>query len=693
MPQSETTGAPLDAGEPLAAILLRFRLRAQRRAAWLRELWREEEARSAPGVVGHAEVDSYLEDRDAPEAESKWLSEAPHVAQLNTELARLEAAITSDRTSRFGRLRALFHLSDMESDLLQACLAVAADPSLARVSAYLQDDANRPFVTESLVGRLFGHGRNAVFGADSAARRWNLVVEEPADPGVPPALRLDRALQTWLQGGDDVDPFIREAASHPQAGKRVAGWPVEPIAGRVEQVLSDHETASRRFVVSGLPLSGRKTFVAAVMNRLGAGRPLAVNVDRIAELDWPEAHRRALRHALLSDRALVWHGDTVTQRWWPSSGLAAPLQFVVAEPDERPLAAPEAVDERIELPVPSIEERRDLWRALVPESAVWPRHEFELLAAQHRVLPGEAWAVAKRSPGSPRRAVELLREFSRDRLGRLAERLETPFSLVDLVIDPSLRDALEELMFEAQARPAFWEKENARRLFPQGRGLLALFSGPPGTGKTMAAQVIGAVLNMDVYRIDLSAVVSKYVGETSQNLDRILSRAAHMDAVLFFDEADALFGKRTEIRDAHDRFANTDTNYLLQAIESFQGIALLATNKKGNIDPAFVRRLRYVLEFQKPDAAQRLEMWRRVVRELVGEESQSATDRDLGILAESVEATGAQIKFSVLSGIFSSRRAGEDLSLRTLVKGAERELAKEGRSLSGRDRERILHHA
>jgi SpoVK/Ycf46/Vps4 family AAA+-type ATPase len=249
---------------------------------------------------------------------------------------------------------------------------------------------------------------------------------------------------------------------------------------------------------------------------------------------------------------------------------------------------------------------------------------------------------------------------------------------------------LEDLVYEARERVAFWEEPAARRLFPQGRGLVGLFSGPPGTGKTMAAQVIAASLQLDLFRIDLSSVVSKYVGETSQNLERILSRAEGMDIVLFFDEADALFGKRTEIKDAHDRFANTDTNYLLQAIENYGGVALLATNKKDNIDLAFIRRLRYVLEFPRPNVEQRLRIWRQILGELAGEDCLRRLAGDLETLAGGVEMTGSQIKFSVLAALFAARREGVPLNMHHLLRGLDRELTKEGRGLSDRERERLL---
>jgi SpoVK/Ycf46/Vps4 family AAA+-type ATPase len=260
-------------------------------------------------------------------------------------------------------------------------------------------------------------------------------------------------------------------------------------------------------------------------------------------------------------------------------------------------------------------------------------------------------------------------------------------------VSAALREALEDIVFEAKHRAVVWEDPEAHRLFPQGQGLIALLSGPPGTGKTMAAQVIAATLGYDLFRVDLAGVISKWVGETSQNFERILTRAADMHAIILFDECDAIFSKRTsEVHDAQDKFANTDAAYLLQAMESYPGIAFLATNQKGNIDPAFIRRLRYLLEFSKPDATQRLDIWRRIVVGLGGEGRRDVLDASLRLLADSVEVTGAQIKFATLGAIFAARRDSSPMELRHLVRGLERELAKEGRALGSRERERIMSH-
>jgi SpoVK/Ycf46/Vps4 family AAA+-type ATPase len=188
-------------------------------------------------------------------------------------------------------------------------------------------------------------------------------------------------------------------------------------------------------------------------------------------------------------------------------------------------------------------------------------------------------------------------------------------------------------------------------------------------------------------------VVSKYIGETAKHLARIFARAAKMNAVLLFDEADALFSKRTEVKDSHDRYANTDTSYLLQLLEEHDGIVILATNKKQNIDPAFIRRIRYVFDFPRPEAGERGKIWSKLIGDLAGREALMRLEIAIGLLAGNVECSGAQIKNAVLAGMFACRRNWEPLSLVHLLRGVERELSKEGRALGAHERERLMRHA
>jgi adenylate kinase family enzyme len=662
--------------------LLRFRLRARRRAEWLRR----------PDLGSRAEeLDAILEDRNTPEAEEEWAAAQPWAAQWRGELAEVERALDSDKTSPLANICAVFGLSAEDADLLQACTAVALDPALARLCAYLQNDARRSYITEELAARIYGHGRCGVWGADSPLFRWQLVAPRACAPGEPDALSLDPQVRDWLAGRHSLPELLTDAAKLLEPAEHISPPSVADLVDFIEQRLRTKPHGRARIMIEGSRGSGRHTLAAAVSAELSL--PLfAINADLIDDRDWRSACLLAHRHAYVERTALAWSGGSLVRRTHPTNLPPFPVQFAIVEPGAELAAVEGVTDRRVRVPGLTVEERSALWRAHVPESCDWPQDDFRALAERYRVQAGDIVAAAAAGVKTAQQAGLRVREVSRGRLGNLAQLLRCSFTWEDLVAPPALREALEDIVYEANHRASFWESPEANRLFPQGQGLMALFSGPPGTGKTMAAQVMAATLGYDLFRVDLAGVVSKWVGETSQNFERILSRAADMHAIILFDECDAIFSKRTsEIQDAQDKFVNTDAAYLLQAIECYPGIALLATNQKGNIDPAFIRRLRYVLEFAKPDPALRLDLWRKVVAGLAGGDRCAALAPGLKVLADSIEATGAQIKFATLAAIFAAKKDGEPLDLRHLVRGMERELAKEGRAL-GRERERILRH-
>jgi adenylate kinase family enzyme len=667
-------------------MLLRVRLRAQLRVMWLRTLWRRENELEARRVVSHAQVDAVLESWDTEEAQAAFQRGFPAARAAAERLDQAETAIRADSESRLATLSSLFSLTAAEMDVLHACLASSLDPSLGRVFAYLQDIATRTYVTEELASALFGHGFTAVMGADSALRRWQLVVEEPVAPGEPPALAVDPLIRAWLLGGHHLDEALVGIAQPVPAANPLAGWEIEAAAGRIDRLLQDG--ARVRVIVRGTPGAGRRTLAACVAARLGL-RLLAVDSDAGVAEGWPALVLRAERQAFLDRSALAWTGDRATSAGRPQQGASFPLQFLIVE-DGQPVApAVGLAEEVLRVPPLCVGDRVALWHQIVPEARTWPDEAVAALASRYRLTPRDFAALAPLRLSGPDAAAARVRETVRHRLGELAQWIDCPFGWDDIVLPASLRAALDDLVYEAEARAGMWENPAARRLFPQGRGLFALLAGPPGTGKTMAAQVIARSLGLDLFRISLSEVVSKYVGETAKNMQRIFARAEAMDAVLLFDEADALFSRRTEVKDAHDRFANTDTNHLLQAVESYGGVALLATNRKANIDPAFLRRIRYVLDFPKPGAAERRALWVRFTTELSGAAPDDVLGGILERLADSVEATGAQIKYAVLSGLYAAQRDVGPMTIGHLLRGLERELLKEGRALSERDRERL----
>ena len=211
----------------------------------------------------------------------------------------------------------------------------------------------------------------------------------------------------------------------------------------------------------------------------------------------------------------------------------------------------------------------------------------------------------------------------------------------------------------------------------RGSGVTALFAGDSGTGKTMAAEVIAGDLGLDLYAVDLATVVDKYIGETEKNLERIFTEAANVSAVLLFDEADAIFGKRSEVRDAHDRYANIESAYLLQRMESFDGVAVLATNLRANLDDAFTRRLDMVVDFPMPDEEARLALWRRCLDGPVP----ASTDLQLDVFAEAFPLAGGNIRSAAITAAYMAAGSGRDVDVEHLTAAIHREYRKQGRLL------------
>ncbi|MFY0533284.1 ATP-binding protein [Nannocystis pusilla] len=429
----------------------------------------------------------------------------------------------------------------------------------------------------------------------------------------------------------------------------LSSWPVRQVLDALVDSLD--AGVSVRLVVAGQPGSGRRSFAAAVFHALEFASFL-VDVAALGDADPGERCRLVVRHARVLNAIPIWHLPPEA-RALPVAAAEFGLAAVVCAAHDRPAPVDGVVDLRVDLPAPDLAERAALWRRLVPTARTWPEEHVLQVSRRYALPVGDLAAVGLRRPASVDAAAELCRERSRHHLGELGHVLRCPFDLADLVVPAKLRDHLAEFVFEARDRAEFWERPEARRLYPRGTGLVALFTGPAGTGKTMAAQVLAAQLGQDLVRIDLATIVSKYIGETAKNLRKIFSVAAGMSAVLLFDEADALFARRTDVRDSHDRHANSDTNYLLQLLEDFAGVAVLASNKKANIDPAFIRRIRHVLDFPRPDAAARRQIWQQVLSELGAEVSPAALDTLGG-----VDLSGAQIKNAVLAATFVARSGG-----------------------------------
>lgn len=272
------------------------------------------------------------------------------------------------------------------------------------------------------------------------------------------------------------------------------------------------------------------------------------------------------------------------------------------------------------------------------------------------------------------RLTTALKELASEGVSHLVERIEPVFSLEEVVLPLERKQTLNEIVNQIRLAPRVLDGWKFREKLPYGRGVAALFFGPSGTGKTMAAMGISRALDIQILRLDLSRVVSKYIGETEKNLDRVFTDAQGSGAAILIDEADALLGKRSEVKDAHDRYANIEVAYLLQRLEAYEGLAILTTNMRKNLDAAFLRRLRFVVEFPRPDGEAREKIW----RQCLPYESHALTDADFRQVARRIDLTGGQIRQITLRAAFIAAAAGTQIALEHIVQAASAELAKLG---------------
>jgi SpoVK/Ycf46/Vps4 family AAA+-type ATPase len=355
----------------------------------------------------------------------------------------------------------------------------------------------------------------------------------------------------------------------------------------------------------------------------------------------------------------------------------------------------------VEFEIPGFEDRCACWKTSLARLGVaCDPSEIAMVAARFQLSCGQIaqaaataavkwqWRAARKFPDEEASVSNAARAPSREELSaaarsqcghelaRMAHKIEPRYTWSDIILPPDPKAQLQEICQQAEFRSVVFDQWGFDRKLSLGKGLNVLFSGPPGTGKTMGAEVIANKLGLDLYRIDLSQVVSKYIGETEKNLDRIFTAAEHSNAILFFDEADALFGKRSEVRDSHDRYANIEISYLLQKMEEYQGISILATNLRQNLDEAFVRRLQVIVEFPFPDEYYRRQIWESVFPP----EAPLGEDVKFDLLAREVRLAGGNIRNMALTAAFAAAANQGVIHLSHLVQAAHREHQKLARS-------------
>jgi ATPase family associated with various cellular activities (AAA)/Winged helix domain, variant len=651
--------------------LVDVRLRTQRRVLWCRELWaRNRYVGEESLAITHSEVELALA---SPEA----LLEAERDFHANDENARLLTAeleaIAEHEDPRWLGLAVELGLAPAEQQLLALALAAELAPALRRVYGYLQDETVPLDPTPALVGELWGHAAPPRFDRDSALVRWELA--RPADSvrdrlSSSTGWLADPLLLDWLLGDGKPGPHGRRVDA--PAGPRVNPEQVDEIVCFVES-LSDAPALGLELELVGPKGSGRATLAAHVAARLGR-EVFAVDAAAVAaDPDPVAAIAREARSARLAGALLVWrNANELTEPLLAETRTRLPLTFLAAE-EQLPIAAAAGTARRSYTVEPlARSERLRLWSAASDAPAPEPVAEWQL-------RPAEIETIARIAAAGDDAVREVCRRLLMEAPHELLSSLSLPYTWDDLVVAPGLAAHLREFESQAQARGEVLDGWGLGRLTPLGRGVSALFAGPSGTGKTMAAQVLARSLGRELYRVDLAGVVNKYIGETEKHLRAVFASCERAPVMLFFDEADALFGKRMQVNDAHDRFANIEVDYLLQRMEQFDGVAVLATNRKGDLDTAFMRRLRFTIDFAPPTIEERERLWRLALeRSVDGDGKTLVGEIDWPHLANELDLTGAGIKASALAAAFLARSDGSRIETRHLVAAARRELEKQG---------------
>jgi AAA+ superfamily predicted ATPase len=515
-------------------------------------------------------------------------------------------------------------------------------------------------------------------------RRWRLIEVGAGDTLTQSPLRIDERILHYLNGLSYLDDRLQNFLEPVTV---TSGLPAshEIIASRLCELWSTPPAAAE-----GLPLiqlsgpdeNANRSIAAS------AAAKLSVPLYEIDAADLPTnlAEREALmklwqRETMLSGGALLVdftdHEATETTRLLLAS--LERLRGMILFQAREPLPAGKRSILQLEVAKPPAAEQRAIWKDRLGRKASSLNGQLASVAAHFRFGVRDIDAVgaqlehrngAKKSADLATAFWDACRTQARHRIDNLAQRIEPAATWDDLVLAEGQKQILREITAHLRQRETVYEQWGFAAKGDRGLGLSALFTGASGTGKTMAAEVLARELRLDLYRIDLSTVVSKYIGETEKNLRRVFDAAEQGGAILLFDEADALFGKRSEVRDSHDRYANIEVSYLLQRMETYRGLAILTTNLKSSLDSAFLRRLRFVVTFPFPDAQQRAEIWRRIFPTTTPTEGLEPAK-----LAK-LNVAGGNIRNVALNAAFLAADAEQPVRMIHLLRAARAEYAK-----------------
>ena len=630
-----------------------------------------------------------------------------------------------DITARLDWLQRVFGLSTFDMDVMLITLAPEIDLRYERIYAYLHDDVTKKQPTVDLALNLLCSTPD-----DKLTRRWNFGADAPlvrhglihvfADPSyshVPllaQALKLDQQIVNFVLGHEMVDARLAPCCQliHPSCT-----FDSLALTSEVKQALIKvaGQVGKKRLPIKlyfqGAPGTEKQQAAEAMASEIGTS-VLMADLSRALDTktDFEETARLLFREAWFQNAVLVLDGLDVLRTEAQVHRLRVVMEALKVDAGitiftgSKPwVSLGHGQDDlwTVHFPLPEFAERHACWQAkLADQNIQLNAQEVETVASRFRLTPAQIamavtgaknqvqWRTVVKVPQpstSKRHGKVTLKDLfaaARAQCGHdldvLTQKVNVKYTWANIVLPEDVITQLQEICQRVAHGHHVLGEWGFNEKLSLGKGITALFAGASGTGKTMAAEVIANQLELDLYKIDLSGVVSKYIGETEKNLDRIFRAAENANAILFFDEADALFGKRSEVRDSHDRYANIEISYLLQKMEEYEGIAILASNLRQNLDEAFVRRLSSIIHIPFPDEVSRQQIWKGIWPK----ETPMADEVDLDQVARHFKLSGGNIKNIALAAAFLAAEDGSSVRMSHIQQAIRREYQKMGKVLS-----------
>ncbi|MEB3356331.1 MAG: ATP-binding protein [Synechococcales bacterium] len=650
-----------------------------------------------------ARIKSILAERLAEQGQTlddELMTSVQPVAEIERSLQTLEAQLSTPPA--LIQLSTLFGLSEFEREVLLLCTGTELDSAFTLLLALIQGDPQRNYPTLGLALSYLANPYWSALTPDAPLRYWQLIEIGAGRSLTASPLRIDERVLAFLFGAQHLDEAFVGLVKPLRVHDPNSSTPASLVTSHqavVQAAINTWmyaQTQNQPFPVlqlCGGEASDRRAVAATICDQAGlklhgmaiAALPEgAVAINRLA--------RRWQREAMLSQSALL-------LEWEEYAASGQNREFVVSQFLEE-IHAPLLISSRerqtvgdrdlvtFEVALPTVQEQVQLWGSTLKLSPDQLNSQVQRLVGQFNLnaqmirstylsVLGQMNPEAIASPNSLIEADQLepllwhaCRVQTRSRLENLAQRIESRSTWDDLILPDAQKDILKDITAHLRQRIRVYQDWGLGAKSKRGLGITALFSGASGTGKTLAAEVLAEELRLDLYKIDLSAIISKYIGETEKNLSRVFDAAEAGGAILLFDEADALFGKRNEVKDSHDRYANIEVSYLLQRMETYRGLAILTTNLPDAIDRAFLRRIRFIVQFPFPDLSHRVAIWQRMFPPQTPTE-----DLSFKKLAR-LNVAGGNIRNIALNAAFIAANADEPLRMKHLLAAARSEYSK-----------------